>query len=86
MCKHLCTVRKIYLCSISQVLIRVKASGVNPVDTYIRNGTAMKPALPYTPGMDSAGVVEEVGSGVTKFKVKDKLLRRLKQKTCSMNN
>ena len=45
-------------------------TGVNPVDTYIRAGTyANKPSLPYTPGNDASGVVEEVGSGVTKVKV-----------------
>jgi len=44
-----------------QVLVRVHASGVNPVDTYIRGGLyAAKPALPYTPGKDAAGVVEAV--------------------------
>ena len=44
-----------------QVLVRVKAAGVNPVDTYIRAGAyARKPNLPYTPGMDAAGVVEDV--------------------------
>lgn len=49
-----------------QVFVRLHAIGVNPVDTYIRSGTyARKPALPYTPGTDAAGVVEEVGPGVT---------------------
>ena len=49
-----------------QVLVRVKAAGVNPVDTYIRSGAyAAKPQLPYTPGADTAGVVEAVGAGVT---------------------
>ena len=49
-----------------QVLVRVKAAGVNPVDTYIRAGTyARKPSLPYTPGTDFAGVVEALGTGVT---------------------
>lgn len=49
-----------------QVVVRVHAAGVNPVDTYIRTGTyAVKPALPYTPGMDAAGVVEAIGEGVT---------------------
>jgi len=49
-----------------QVLVRVKATGVNPVDTYIRSGAyAAKPQLPYTPGADTAGVVEAVGAGVT---------------------
>jgi len=48
-----------------QVLVRVRAAGVNPVDTYIRAGTyARKPELPYTPGIDAAGVVEAVGAGV----------------------
>lgn len=46
-----------------QVLVRVHAAGVNPVETYIRAGTyARKPALPFTPGNDGAGIVEEVGS------------------------
>jgi NADPH:quinone reductase len=49
-----------------QVLVRVRAVGVNPVDTYIRKGAyAHKPALPYTPGADAAGTVEAVGDGVT---------------------
>ena len=52
-----------------QVLVRVHAAGVNPYDTYMRNGTyAIKPSLPYTPGSDAAGVIEAVGEGVTKFK------------------
>ena len=53
-----------------KVLIRVHAAGVNPVDTYIRSGTySRRPNLPYIPGLDSAGVIERVGSDVTKFKV-----------------
>jgi len=52
-----------------QVLVCVHAAGVNPYDTYMRNGTyAIKPPLPYTPGSDAAGVVEAVGDGVTKIK------------------
>jgi NADPH2:quinone reductase len=48
-----------------QVLVRVRAAGVNPVDTYVRAGRyAFLPALPYVPGADAAGVVEAVGSGV----------------------
>ena len=50
--------------------MEVKASGINPVDTYIRTGTyAIKPNLPYTPGSDVAGSVKSVGAGVAKFKV-----------------
>ncbi|MDT7690616.1 MAG: NADPH:quinone reductase [Acidobacteriota bacterium] len=53
-----------------QVLVRVRAVGVNPVDTYIRGGVhVVKPQLPYTPGLDAAGEVEEVGEGVTRFRV-----------------
>ncbi|XP_039694537.1 quinone oxidoreductase isoform X1 [Pteropus medius] len=52
-----------------QVLIKVYACGVNPVDTYIRSGTyGRKPHLPYTPGFDVAGVIEAVGDNVTAFK------------------
>ena len=48
-----------------QVVVRVRAAGVNPVDSYIRSGThARKPALPYTPGTDAAGVIEAIGQNV----------------------
>jgi NADPH:quinone reductase len=48
-----------------QVLVRIRAVGVNPVDTYIRKGAyARRPKLPYTPGADAAGVVSAVGHGV----------------------
>ncbi len=57
-----------------QVLVRVGAAGVNPYDTYMRNGTyAIKPALPYTPGSDAAGVVQEVGDGVSRVKPGDRV-------------
>lgn len=52
-----------------QVLVRVKAAGVNPTDTYTRSGTSRRPPLPYTPGIDAAGIVETVGEGVTHVKV-----------------
>jgi len=56
-----------------QLLVRIRAAGVNPVDTYIRSGAyARKPALPYTPGTDGAGVVEAVGDGVTGWKPGDR--------------
>ncbi|MGB8958400.1 MAG: NADPH:quinone reductase [Candidatus Aminicenantales bacterium] len=49
-----------------RVLVRIKAAGVNPVDAYVRSGVyAKRPALPYTPGADAAGVVDAVGEGVT---------------------
>jgi len=57
-----------------QILVRVLAAGVNPYDTYMRNGTyAIKPALPYIPGSDAAGTVEGVGDGVKKVKPGDRV-------------
>ncbi len=57
-----------------QVLVSLKAAGVNPVDTYIRSGTyARKPKLPYTPGTDGAGMVEAVGDGVKRVKPGDRV-------------
>ncbi len=49
-----------------QVLVKVHAVGVNPVETYIRSGAYMAaaPPLPYTPGTDAAGAVAAVGPGV----------------------
>lgn len=56
------------------VLVRIKAAGINPVDTYIRSGNhAIKPELPYTPGKDGAGIVESVGENVTKFSPGDRV-------------
>src|SRR5262245_3932733 len=57
-----------------EALVRIHATGVNPVETYIRAGTyARLPELPYTPGNDGAGVVEQVGADVTEFKVGDRV-------------
>jgi len=57
-----------------QVLVRMHAIGVNPVDTYIRSGSyPQKPALPYTPGNDGAGVVDQIGKDVTRFKSGDRV-------------
>lgn len=58
----------------SQVLIKVHAAGVNPVDAYLRTGIhAHAPNLPYTPGKDGAGVVESVGDEVTRFNPGDRV-------------
>lgn len=58
----------------AQVLVKVQAAGVNPVDTYLRTGIhAHAPKLPYTPGKDAAGVVEAVGDGVARFKTGDRV-------------
>ena len=51
-----------------QLLVRIAASSVNPIDTYIRAGNIkMAQAFPYTPGCDFAGTVESIGEGVTRF-------------------
>lgn len=57
----------------NQVLIRIKASGVNPLDSKIRTGKAphAKPVLPAVLGTDLAGIVEAVGRNVTAFQVGD---------------
>jgi NADPH:quinone reductase len=57
-----------------EVLVRIYAVGINPVETYIRAGKyARLPKLPYTPGNDGAGVVEQVGAGVSEFKAGDRV-------------
>ncbi len=57
-----------------EILVRVRAAGVNPVDWKIRHGDlrmVFKVAFPYTPGSDVAGEVVEVGGGVTQFRAGD---------------
>jgi NADPH2:quinone reductase len=57
-----------------EVLVRVYAVGVNPVETYIRAGIYPQgPALPYTPGTDAAGIVEALGPGVTRVELGDRV-------------
>ncbi|MGH9903354.1 MAG: NADPH:quinone reductase, partial [Pyrinomonadaceae bacterium] len=57
-----------------QVVVRVGAAGVNPVDTYIRAGAyARKPATPYTPGSDAGGVIESVGEDVGRVRAGDRV-------------
>jgi NADPH2:quinone reductase len=59
----------------NHVLIRVQASGVNPLDTKIRAGKAAhaKQPLPAVLGLDMAGIVEEVGPSVTAFRPGDEV-------------
>jgi NADPH:quinone reductase-like Zn-dependent oxidoreductase len=58
-----------------EVLVRIAASGVNPLDTKIRAGKAehAKQPLPAVLGLEMAGTVEEVGSGVTGFRAGDEV-------------
>jgi NADPH2:quinone reductase len=58
-----------------QVLIEVHACGVNFPDTLIIEGKyQFKPELPFSPGGEVAGIVKEVGSGVTRFRVGDRVI------------
>jgi NADPH2:quinone reductase len=58
-----------------EVVVDVRAAGVNPADTYMRSGTyAVRPELPYTPGGDAGGVISAVGTDVTEHKVGDRVL------------
>lgn len=61
--------------SAGQVLVRIAASGLNPLDTKIRSGNAAhaKHETPLVLGIDLAGVVEEIGPEVTAFKVSDEV-------------
>lgn len=57
-----------------QVVVRVAAAGVNPVEAYIRSGLyARTPELPYTPGTDGAGVVTAVGAEVKRVRVGERV-------------
>lgn len=58
----------------NQILVRIKAAGVNPVETYIRSGKyASLPKLPYTPGSEGAGIVESTETGVSSVKKGDRV-------------
>jgi NADPH:quinone reductase len=58
-----------------EVCVRLYAAGVNPSDTYTLTGTYAFsiPQLPYTPGLDGAGIVEAIGEGVTNVRVGDRV-------------
>lgn len=58
-----------------QVVVRVKASGVNPLDTKIRAGKAAhaKQPLPATLGLDMAGTIEAIGPGPTRLRLGDEV-------------
>jgi NADPH2:quinone reductase len=59
-------------CGPGELRVRLKAAGVNPVDTKLRRrGTFYPDRMPAILGCDGAGVVEEVGSAVTRFRPGD---------------
>lgn len=57
----------------TEVLVRLKAAGVNPVDTKIRRGLYPPKQLPTIPGCDGAGIVEKIGASVTRCKRGDEV-------------
>ncbi len=58
-----------------EVVVDIRAAGINPADTYMRTGTyAIVPDLPYIPGGDAGGVVAAVGDGVGGFRPGDRVL------------
>jgi NADPH2:quinone reductase len=57
-----------------EVVVRIRAAGINPVDVYMATGTYVrKPPLPYTPGQDGAGEIHSVGTDVTEFTAGDRV-------------
>jgi NADPH2:quinone reductase len=47
----------------TEVLVKIKAAGVNPIDTKLRKGETYYPVkIPMIPGFDGAGIIEEIGS------------------------
>lgn len=64
----------------TEVLVKVKAAGVNPVDILIANGSIkliQNYKFPLTLGNELSGVIEEVGSKVKGYKIGDKVMTRL---------
>jgi len=58
----------------NEVVVQIHAAGVNPVDTYIRSGLYNKVfSFPYTPGIDGAGVISAVGTGVKHRRVGERV-------------
>jgi len=56
-----------------ELLVEVTAAGVNPVDTYFRDGSYTPVELPFTPGVDIAGTVVETGDAVEGFETGDRV-------------
>ncbi|MDS0278669.1 zinc-binding dehydrogenase [Halomicroarcula sp. S1AR25-4] len=56
-----------------EVLVEVKAAGLNHLDVWTRRGLPTPPSFPHIPGSDAAGVVREVGDRVTRFEAGDRV-------------
>lgn len=59
--------------SAGEIRVRHTAVGLNFIDVYFRTGLYPPPQLPFTPGLEAAGVVEEIGGEVTAFAVGDRI-------------
>lgn len=57
----------------SEIVVQIAATGVNPVETYIRAGLYTKRATPFTLGTDAAGIVSAVGADVTGFEIGERV-------------
>lgn len=66
-----------------ELLVSVRAAGVNPIDVALRSGATHAPPLPLIPGCDGAGVVEKIGEGVRRFRPGDRVYFSLWSKTGS---
>src|SRR5205823_3559508 len=60
-----------------ELLVRVHAASINPVDWRIRSSGGRMARLPYIPGFDISGVVEQAGNNVSKFKPGDEVFAML---------
>lgn len=56
-----------------QIRLAHKAVGLNYIDVYVRTGLYPQPELPFTPGMEAAGVITALGDGVTELAVGDRI-------------
>lgn len=57
-----------------EVLVRVKATSLNPIDLYIRDGSVPMPlSFPYVVGCDVAGTIEKLGPGASRFRAGDRV-------------
>ena len=56
-----------------EVLVRHEAVGLNFIDVYHRTGVYPLPSLPAVPGVEAAGIIEEIGEGVSEFSIGDRV-------------
>src|SRR5579862_5589634 len=57
----------------NDILIQIKAAGINYIDIYTRTGLYKPSSYPYTPGKEGSGVVAAIGKNVNDFKIGDRV-------------